>query len=75
MWDAYNAVVEWVDREANALQGWERLRELWLSGIKDQEHLRTFYALLNSVAMLSCMLSYSQLRRPDHCCPPFIWEI
>jgi hypothetical protein len=35
LWDAYNAVVEWVDREANALQGWERLRELWLSGIKD----------------------------------------
>lgn len=35
LWDAYNAVIEWVDREGSALHGWERLSELWFSGIKD----------------------------------------
>ncbi|WP_396127119.1 DUF932 domain-containing protein [Acidicapsa dinghuensis] len=35
LWNAYNAVIEWVDHEGSTLQGWNRLDELWLSGIKD----------------------------------------
>lgn len=35
VWDAYTTVIEWVDHEASALQGWERLSELWFSNIKD----------------------------------------
>jgi hypothetical protein len=35
LWDAYNAVIDWVDHEARFLQGWERLSELWFSVIKD----------------------------------------
>ena len=35
LWTAYTTVIEWIDRESATLHGWERLKELWSSSIKD----------------------------------------
>lgn len=56
MWDAYNAVVEWVDREANALTG---LGEAQGTMVERHQGPRAFEAFLCAAELGSNALLYA----------------